>query len=142
MVNFQNVKNSLIPRLRPNRKIEAKKAAYETAKDTFERKNSVLDVAKDFRKRVLEAFETDWQQGVPLPGEDGYELLRQTMAPYTNYVQKLTQADAEKFTRLAIGENQLTAIEDASKKNIDVRRFKETLEESLGKSLRSIVKPN
>ncbi len=142
MVNFQNVKNAVLPRIRPNAKIDAKKVAYETAKDTFERKNTVLDVAKDFRKRVLDTFEFDWKEGVPLPGEDGYELLRQTMASYTTYIEKLNPSDAEKFTRLAMGERQLSAIEDASRKNVDVRLFKETLEKSLGRSIRSIVKPD
>lgn len=128
-------------RIRPNKPIEVKKAIYTTSEDIFERKDTVLDVAKDFRNRLIKPI-ADWETGLPAYWEEGYNILRQNLASYTSYVEKLKQADAEKFTRLAIGENQLNALEEASKKNVDIRLFTETLEKSLGKLIRSVIIPN
>ncbi len=128
-------------RIRSNKPIDVKKVIYTTSEDIFERKDTVLDVAKDFRNRLIKPI-ADWKTGLPAYGEEGYNILRQNLASYTSYVEKLKQPDAEKFVRLAIGENQLNALEEAGKKNVDIRLFTETLEKSLGKTIRSVIIPN
>ena len=140
-MSIQKTGKTILGRIRPNKPVEQKRIIYETTKDIFERKDTVLDVAKDFRKRLINPI-SDWQTGLPAYGEDGYEILRQTIASYTNYVEKLKPQDAERFTKLAIGENQLEAIESVCEKNIDIKVFKETLEKSLGRTIRSVILPD
>lgn len=140
-MSIQQTGKVILARIRPYKPVEQKRIIYETTQDIFERKDTVLDVAKDFRKRLIKPI-ADWETGLPANGEDGYEVLRQTIASYTNYVEKLKPQDAERFTKLAIGETQMEAIETACKKNADIKLFKETLEKSLGKSIRSIIIPD
>ena len=134
--------NIIMQRIRPYKPVEVKKAIYTTSQDVFDRKETVLEVAKEFRSRLIKPFSADWEKGLPKYNEDGYAVLRQALASYTSYVEKLKPVDAEKFAKLAIGENQLIALEKASKNNVDVKLFTETLEKSLGRTIRSVILPD
>ena len=79
---------------------------------------------------------------MPENGDEGSTILRNQLAGFTNFVDGLSKQDAEYFTKLVFGEEQLKAIELGTTKNVDIRLFKETLEKSLGKSIHSVVKPN
>lgn len=128
-------------RIRPYKPVESKRILYETTQDILDRKETVQEVARDFRKRIIAPF-SDWETGLPSYKDDGYEVLRQAIASYTNYVDKLKPQDAEKFARLSLGESQLNAIENVSQNNVDIKLFKDTLEKSIGKSLREVLAPN
>lgn len=131
----------MFQKVRPYAPVESKRILYETTQDILEKKETVAEVARDFRKRVILPF-SDWETGLPSYQDAGYEVLRQTMASYTNYVEKLKPQDAQKFARLSLGESQLNAIENASLKNVDIKLFKDTLEKSMGKTLRSVLIPD
>lgn len=140
-MSIQKAGKTILSRIRPYKPVDTKRVIYETTQDIFERRDTVLDVAKDFRKRLVNPI-ADWKTGLPAYGDEGYGTLRQIISSYTNYVEKLKPQDAEKFTKLAIGENQLDAIEAVCDKNVDIKLFKETLEKSLGKTIRSVIVPN
>ena len=131
----------IMQRIRPYKPVESKRILYETTQDILDRKETVQEVARDFRKRIIAPF-SDWETGLPSYKDDGYEVLRQAIASYTNYVDKLKPQDAEKFARLSLGESQLNAIENVSQNNVDIKLFKDTLEKSIGKSLREVLAPN
>lgn len=120
--------------------IASKKDQYTKSNDVFERYTTVKDVAKEFRKKIL--IFSDWKDGMPTNGDEGSTLLREQLASFTNFVDGLSQKDAEYFTKLVFGEEQLKVIEVGTKKNVDVRLFQETLEKRLGKSIHSVVKTN
>ena len=131
----------MFQKIRPNKQVESKRILYETTQDILEKKETIAEVARDFRKRVITPF-SDWETGLPSYKDTGYEVLRQTIASYTNFVEKLNPQDAQKFARLSLGEAQLNAIENVSQKNVDIKLFKDTLEKSMGKTLRSVLVPD
>ena len=120
--------------------ITAKKIEYQSSNDFFDRSSTVKDVAKEFKNRILKF--TDWKDGMPKNGDDGATLLREKMAGYTNFVEGLSKKDAEYFTKLVFGEEQIKALEAGAKQNVDVKLFSETLEKSLGKPIRKVIKPD
>lgn len=114
---------------------------YEQTTDIFVRSDSVKDVAKEFRNKIIVPF-ADWKDILPADGECGADILSKSMALYTKIVEKLSKKDAEHFTRLAIGEDQLRVLENSSIGNKDVKLFMETLEKSLGNTIEKVIKPN
>lgn len=114
---------------------------YEETSDIFVRSDAVKNVAKEFRSRIIVPF-SDWKGVLPVDGDEGADLLKKSMALFTGFVDKLSKVDAERFTKLAIGENHLEVIKNSSIVNKDVKLFKDTLEKSLGKTIENVIKPN
>ena len=50
-MSIQKAGKTIFSRIRPYKPVDTKRVIYETTQDIFERRDSVLDVAKDFRKR-------------------------------------------------------------------------------------------
>ena len=103
-MSIQKAGKTILSRIRPYKPVDTKRVIYETTQDIFERRDTVLDVAKDFRKRLVNPI-ADWKTGLPAYGDEGYGTLRQIISSYTNYVEKLKPQDAEKFTKLATKAN-------------------------------------
>ena len=111
---------------------------YTQTQDVFEKSDTVKSFAESFKKNVLDSV-ADWETNVPLDEEAGSTSLKNLLAPYTLWAEKLNQHDSERFVKLVFGETQVEYIEKASLRNSDVNLFKTTLENSLGKSIREVV---
>ena len=98
---------------------------------------SVHDAAKGLRKSMVACV--DWTKGLPKDNEEGSFVLKKTISPYIEYVKGLSQEDAEKFSRFAIGKHQAKVIVESASTNKDVRMFKNALETKLGRNLDTIV---
>ena len=117
---------------------DVQRKKYLQTCDTFERTSAVKTVAKDFRQKIMDPF-ADWGKQFPRKNDEGYSVIRQSINATTNFIDELTQQDAEQFTKLVFGENQVLAIEEASKRNSDVKLLKDHLEEHLGTTIRKAI---
>ena len=138
MIKPVNLKPLLPKRIFPTIGIAKAQKSYLQTQDIFEKGDSVKSAAVSFKKMVFESLD-DWKTSVPRDNEDGATHLKKILAPYTVFTNKLNSHDAERFTKLAFGENQVEFIENASVRNKDVKLFKSVLEKRLGKSIREVV---
>lgn len=130
------------PKVRPDNTIIRQTEGYTEALNSLnssDRNLAVATVAKDFRKRVVLPF-ADWKDHLPEDGEAGSGVLRQMISTYTEFIESLIPTDAEKFTKLAIGADQLDMIEKVGAKNTELRVFQETIESKVGKKILDIIK--
>ena len=111
---------------------------YANTKDTFERTTAMKDIARSFRTQVVVPF-SDWESVLPANKKEGSTLLRDTLTPYIEAIKNFSKKDAEVFSKLVFGENQVKQLEKSSKKNTDIRVLKQTLEEAMGKSLSDVI---
>lgn len=136
MMAIRPIKFPLYSKTPTNRAIAAKGNLYQQSNDVFVRSDVVKSVATDFREKLILPF-SNWEEAFPADGEDGSQLLKSIILPYQDAVGKFSKPDAEVFTRLVFGDKYIEQIEKASVKNSDLRNFKKTLENVLGKSLSS-----
>ncbi len=92
----------------------------------------VKQCAKDFRNGIIKPF-SDWQSADQF--EKSSNVARKLFSPFTKAIKGYSKEDAQYFTKLAFGEDTVDAITAASKRNPDVKLFKDTLEERLGVSI-------
>ena len=125
-------------RIFPTTTVQKAQNIYTQTTDVFEKQDVVKTTAATFKKTVFDSV-SDWAEGIPADGKEGADFLKKLLAPYTVFVEKLSTHDAERFVKLVFGENQVEFIEDASTKNKDVMLLKDTLEKSLGKTIREVI---
>ena len=138
MLNLSSLENLLPKRIQQNQQVENAHQIYTHTCDTFQKSDSVKDVAVEFKKNLFDSID-DWNVSIPANGENGSTLLKKILAPYTQFVDTLNERDAERFVTLVFGENQVGMLEETSLKNDDVYLFQTTLEKRLGKTIREVV---
>lgn len=117
-----------------NNAVVQKSLLYQNSVDTFERSTLTKDIAIAFRKQIIIPY-SEWEKALPADGEEGAELLKKILTPFKDAIKNLSKRDAEVFTKLAFGENQVKMLELSSMTNKDLMDFKLTLENILGKKL-------
>lgn len=121
-----------------NQTVARNSKLYNSAKDTFVRSTATKDVAAKFRKQVVLPF-SHWDSSFPADYEKGSGLLQDMLEPYIKAIKGFSAKDAEMFSKLVFGEKHIKQLEEGSKKNTDLKIFKETLEDVMGKTLSEVI---
>lgn len=98
---------------------------------------TVKECAKSFREGIIKPF-SDWKH--PDIFEEDNKITSNLFSPFVEIVDKFSKDEASYFAKLVFGEDTIEAFEEASKRNTDVKLFKDTLEKRLGVSIKECIK--
>ena len=102
--------------------------------DVFTNNNSIKELGKKFRKEILDPL-ADKESELYQDKINGGKMLKSTLTPYNQRIQTFSREDAERFTKLVFGTNQIKLIDEEAKTSPELKVFRANLEKRLGQNI-------